>query len=207
MVLSRRVADATNLLRMLQGDNKIINTIVTQPVNMDNLKQLVHYVSSHYSCSATDAEEALHHLIRQRGQNRQSTLTSRKAADHIVIPPTADNPVGKKVPLKPKPADGTSGDQAATIDPTPANTEQQKVEDLTKSATDDQSNRQQQLINSIKALKVVANDLARSMYGVELTEENQGKVCSKAIEAIANLSAVQTSITVKSLASPLIGDQ
>ncbi len=197
MFLSSRAASQDSLLLKLQRDPSLAQSL-KQHIDQSKLIELIQYVISSYSCSETDAESALNSLIRSHAHLISASLSNRKADTSITIPATTDNPVPKKVPIPEK---------DPSIDATPANTTEKKVEDVSESVSDDQDSRQQQLINSIKALKLVAADLAKAMYGIELTEENQGKVVTKVIEAISDCSAEQTAETVKSLASPLIGEQ
>lgn len=198
-MLSSRVALQTSILRDLEQDSTFLAALATS-----SRDHLVKYIISTYKSSEDDAEEALDSFIRRR----QYSLTSRGAQKQIKIPGTSDNPLGKTVELKqevPAPAAPAPEQAEPTIDASPASSEEQKVDDVIESVTDDQKSRQQQLINAIKAIKITVNDLAKAMYGIELTEESQGKVVQKVIESISDLSAEQTADTVKNLASPLIG--
>lgn len=210
--LSKRQADATKLQSSLERDEQLATLLFNQQLTPVIQQQAIEYVTQAYSCSAADAEEAITHLIRTRNSQRVGTLSNRGAQltdppKQIVIPPTTGNPIGRTVPVD-KLADEVASpvaDPKLTIDATPSDTTDQKVEDVTKPLTDDGGTRQQKLVASIKALKVAIAEVAKDMYSVELLDEGQGKVISKVIDAISAACSEQTAKSVKSLVSPLLG--
>ena len=231
IVLSKRRADANLLLTKVSKDPKLKKMLQSGNFDDSALREAVDYVSRSYSAGETQSEEAIKHLVRQHRLKRASFLSNRlqtaateklvsavnqliragrtrkaqTAGGVINIPPSDGNPTGKKIPVQ-----QTEGQPAAeprqklSIDATPAATPDQKKEDLSKGVDDGSQSRQQQLINGTKALKISIGEVAKAMYGIELSDENADKCVSKMIEAIANCEAEQTSATVLSLLSPLI---
>jgi len=192
--LSSKLVRANLLSDRISRDPKIMQLIQDPDPSI-----AIKYLAETYSCAEADAEQAIKQLLRQKQTQRLSLLTKRSAKD-VFIPPTTDNPTGKRVPVN-----SPTEEHPATIDASPAKTKDQKIEDVTKPIENKAQSRQQALIDGIKAVKVQVHDLAQSMYSLELSEEACGKVVAKIIEAISDLSAEQTADTVKGLASPLIG--
>jgi hypothetical protein len=164
------------------------------------------YVADTYSVDRASAENAIHHFLRSRQAKRQTGLSNRRSQANIIIPPTEGHPTPTTIPVAAPPGNSLVQPNAGVnISATPDTTPQQKIDDLVKPQTDGNDNRQQQLINSIKSCKVAIGELAKSMYQLDLTDENSDKVVSKLIEFVSNIAADQTAETTLSLASPLIG--
>jgi len=203
--LSRRQADASKLLTSLESDQQL-QSWIAQPIDEQAMQNLIAYVAQAYGASDTDAEEAIQHLIRGLQQRRQGTLTNRRLGQdaQIVIPPTAENPVGRTIPVE-KASTPPPAQKPLTVDATPTPTTETKEDAVTKPLKDSADTRQQKLINSIRALKVAIATVALDMYSVELLEDGQGKVVTKVIEQISAVCAEQTADSVKALVSPLLG--
>lgn len=192
MFLSKRIADQTQIQEQVFADKNLPSLILQQ--SREIVKK---YLIDTYKLSENQAEELLDTYLRTRAQ----CLATRKQGQAIVVPPTTESPHARSIPV----AKPTKESSPALIDASPATSPQEKAQEVSEAVTDDQESRQQQLLNSIKAIKLVVADLSKAMYGVELTEENLGKVATKVIEAVSDLSAEQTADTVKNLASPLVG--
>jgi hypothetical protein len=165
------------------------------------LEQAISYICTTYSCSSGEAEEVVQSIIRR---TQSAGLSNRAAQKTITIPGTSDHPGSREVeinPPEPKPADSE-----VNIKANPAANHEEEKKEVTTPIEDDAQVRQQRLVNTIKGLKVMVDELSKDMYGVGLDDEAQGKVLSKIIEAVSVQSAQQTADTVKQLASPLLGN-
>jgi len=205
--LSQRNADASALMQSLEKDMNFLQLFSGGVFDEARYSEVLDYVTKKYNTGEAQAEEAINHFLRDIRRARADFLSNRVAqADHIVVPPTHDNPTERRIPVVqkkqelPPPATG----QDVTISAAPATTPAQKQEELSKSVNDSDQNRHQQLVNSAKAVKIAIGELAKAMYGIELSDENQDKVVSAVVEKISDCEAEQTSTTVKSLLSPLI---
>lgn len=192
--LSTREIHAEQLLSRVS-----IDPVVTALISQGNTVDAIKHISKGYSCSENEAEQVVHQLLRKTMESRRSILTKRQAKD-IFIPPTTDNPAGKRVTVE-----GLAGEHPALIDASPADSQEDKEEDVTKPLNNDNSSRQQKIIDGIKAMKVLVSQVAQAMYGMELNDEACGMVITKMIGAISHGTSDQTTETVLGLASPLIG--
>lgn len=195
---NRRQADNNQVIVALEKDEKFL-TAIQSIQNQEQIDQIAQYITEGYSCDENMAQEAIDHFIRRF---RKAKLSNRLAQSTIVIPPTTDHPIGKTIPVAktnsaPKPQ--------VTVDATPAATPEEKEREVEKPFNDESANRQQRIINSVRSLKLIIQELSRDMYEVPLTDEHCGKVVDKVIDQIGTLSGQQTSDTVRSLVSPLLG--
>ena len=207
LTLSKRTADATKLLSSLERDSKL-QQVLSQHVTSQVLEQAVQYVTATYRCSEAEAEEAIEHRIRAIQHLVSARLTNRhaQAGGQIVIPPTRDNPVGRTVPVaKVQPAAPPPTESKLLIDATPDETAADKAKTVTAPLKDSGETRQQQLVTSIKALKVAVADVAQKMFQVELLEDGVGECITKNIDIISAACSKQTATSVKTMISPLIG--
>jgi hypothetical protein len=210
MILSNlRKADSSNLLESIRRDPVFVQSFLKNGYfDSSSLKAATNYISEHYSCGESEAEEVCLSLIRGLQQRAALSLSNRMAQNQIEIPPTTDNPVGRKVPLadKPEPETPPPLNKPLNIDPTPPISKDEKIEDVSKPIISDQESRQQGIIDALQAHKITGQEFIKAMYGVEFTDENLGKYISKCIEAASSIMATQTATTVKTLVSPLIGE-
>ena len=211
MHLSKHVADCSNLQESLQNDPNFFERFLKHGFfGLNSLKAATDYIAEKYSCGESEAEEVALSMLRGQQQRNSSRLSNRSGQTTINIPPTTDHPAGRSVPIndeqqvKQTPPPPVSS--KLSIDPTPATTKDQKLEDVTKPITHDNETRQQAIIDALQAHKVTGNQFVAAMYGTEFTEENLGKYIGKCIENASSIMASQTATTVKSLVSPLIGD-
>lgn len=197
IALSKRVADTTTIISALEADPKLRQLLVDPKATLE-------YIINQYNCSQELAEDALRHLQRGRQEDLRTALSNRTSQQKsITIPGTPSNPIPRQIPVEklqvPAPA------QNLSIDPVPANTPNEKVEDVVKPIVNEGQNRQQTVIDAIKACKVAHQTLAKAMYDVEMIADSEDDVMSKTIDAISQSMAKQTATTIKQLASPLIG--
>jgi hypothetical protein len=213
ITLSKRQADASNLLESIRKDPVFANHFLRRGYfDQNQLKAATDYISEHYSCGESEAEAVVLSLVRGMVQHASSRLSNRSAqTNHIEIPPTSDNPIGRKIQIADKEESETPPppiiSKPLSIDATPATTKDEKIHDVAKPIVADQESRQQAIIDALQAHKITGNAFVRAMYGVEFTEENLGKYVGKCIEAASSIMAAQTATTVKTLVSPLIGEQ
>lgn len=203
MLLSERHANTTPLLTSIEQDQRLQASLLSGRVDESKLQQAIQYVVDQYGCSETEAEEGLGHLLRQQVQlseGRKARKAQAQPGKQIIIPPTIDDPIGKKVPVEKVSAPKT---EPLTINAQPSNTQDQKLQDVTKPLVQNE-NRQQGIIDAIKAVKVAVADLGQKMYNLEMSEENTGVVMEKIIESVSHAMADQTAKTVENMASPLL---
>lgn len=166
-------------------------------------EQIFLHLTEVYQLSTEQAETVAKMLAREQGTEAAPMSLKEAQAKEITIPPTADQPVAKKVlvPEQVSQPPAAPSDKVIVEPKTPEG----KEETVNKALEDQQATRQEQLQNSLKALEVVLHDFVQAMYGLDLNHEYTGKLIESIIDKASDLSAQQTADTVKQLASPFIG--
>ena len=177
ITLSKRQADASNLLESIRKDPVFLKYfLVNGYFDHNKLKAATDYIAEHYSCGESEAEAVVLSLLRGMHQHTAARLSNRSAqSNHIEIPPTSDNPIGRKVPIAEKEDPVPPVSKPLNIDPTPPTTKDEKIHDVAKPLVQDQESRQQKIIDALQAHKITGNAFVEAMYGVPFTEDNLGK--------------------------------
>lgn len=199
--------------------DQLYNSVKADPWMMENfnklpLESLFDYVKDTYQTGEGQAEEIVKMLDREFNEQQGNLvlsarkpegevvveLTNRVAQRTITVPATDDNPVAQTVTLPEQEEEVKAEDKVVLTPKSPAAKEQV----LDQAVNDGQATRQEQLYNSMKAMKVVMDDFVVAMYGLKLADDKMGKLMEAVIDKASDLAAEQTADTVKQLASPFI---